>query len=1088
MRGSFETPDVNANLDVRNLRVQDVNVEGVTANVTGRAGNVGFNASLAGLRLPGSEPDMFARAPITARGTIELQTPARTFAVSLSHPLMSVEAQGTAGDVKRTQASISVPRLAPFAERADIDLDGRATLTATIDQMGDDFRIAATGAINATGGEGPLPRLIGGNARVVLSATVNGPDIAISDARLEGAAANAQLSGQLRENDIGLDWTLRLDDLSLITAGLVGDLRAQGQLRGPWQTARLEASAVGNIGTPTIERQQINVSVNAIGFPRSQSGTFSAQGRFDNAPLSLDGEFARVQDGLKATVERGTWKTLDARADVTIPESGDISGNATLRLARLSDIASVVGEPIEGDVQADVVFRLRDGETSADITAQAQAIRYADAAVRNIEATADLTLRDDRSTATIEVRATEFALPDIAVRNTMINGRIDAPFDNPSFALAVNAQGLRATQFVGDAKAEIDGRTDAANIRFEWTPRDDAGNAGQISTTARLDLPRQRVLVSALQAKYRDEIVTLEQPFTLAFGPETTVDRVLLKLADGQVSIAGAIAPRLALRATAQNVSPALLVPFTPELTNEGTFSATAELSGTLANPEGTITVHGRGLRAGRYLAGVMPASLDARALLRGRSASVNAEIGSGTSLKLSVTGDVSLEGNHALDLDVHGQGELSVINALMSVEGRSLQGQMALDVTVGGTAGAPQLSGRATLVKGEFQDVQRGARVREISLTAEGAGEQIRIVQLSGRAGDGTINGTGTIDFSKADIPVSFTITAQNARPLVSDRLVATTDANLRITGAVRGQLLVAGTIDVTRGEITLPESVPPTVVVLDVRRPGAAATNVVAETAASFADIRYDLTISTRGRVFVRGRGIEAELEGTTGIRGSGATPEITGGFELRRGTFTVASRTFVLTTGRVSFDGVSIRNRIDPTLNLAAESSSGGVTAKIAITGYASAPRIELSSTPTMPPDEILARMLFQRAAAQLSPLQLAQLAETAVSLARGGSGFDPLGSLRRRLGLSRLSVGSTGETAGTTVEAGTYVLRNVYIGAKQGLEGGTQAEVQVDLTDRLKVVGTASASPNAAVTQGSKQRETGSSVGLSYEFEY
>ena len=31
-------------------------------------------------------------------------------------------------------------------------------------------------------------------------------------------------------------------------------------------------------------------------------------------------------------------------------------------------------------------------------------------------------------------------------------------------------------------------------------------------------------------------------------------------------------------------------------------------------------------------------------------------------------------------------------------------------------------------------------------------------------------------------------------------------------------------------------------------------------------------------------------------------------------------------------------------------------------------------------------------------------------------------------------------------GTTVEAGSYVLRNVYIGAKQGLEGGTQAEVE------------------------------------------
>jgi translocation and assembly module TamB len=145
--------------------------------------------------------------------------------------------------------------------------------------------------------------------------------------------------------------------------------------------------------------------------------------------------------------------------------------------------------------------------------------------------------------------------------------------------------------------------------------------------------------------------------------------------------------------------------------------------------------------------------------------------------------------------------------------------------------------------------------------------------------------------------------------------------------------------------------------------------------------------------------------------------------------------------------------------------------------------------LSSTPTLPADEILARLLFQRPAAQLSPVQLAQLAQTAVSLASGGSGFDPLGSLRRSLGLSRLSVGSTGEAMpGTTIEAGTYILREVYVGAKQGLEGGTQAEVQVDLTNQLKVVGTVTTGTSAAVTQGSKQREAGNSLGLSYQFEY
>jgi translocation and assembly module TamB len=475
---------------------------------------------------------------------------------------------------------------------------------------------------------------------------------------------------------------------------------------------------------------------------------------------------------------------------------------------------------------------------------------------------------------------------------------------------------------------------------------------------------------------------------------------------------------------------------------------------------------------------------------LRERTVTLDANLSAGASLRLTVMGDVSLQADPALDLAFDGQGDLSFLNPLLSAEGRNLQGRVSLHMSVEGTAGTPRLSGRATLAQGEIQDVQRSLRIREIAMTAEGTGQQIRISQFSGRAGDGTITGKGTIDLADASIPVNFTITAQNARPVEGDQFAATVNSTLRITGAMRRELLIAGTIDVTRGEITLPEKVPANVIVLDVRRRGA--MPVVAEAPPSIADVRYDLTINTPGRITVRGRGVEAEVNGTTGIRGSANAPLITGGFELRRGTFTIASRTFTLTTGRVSFDGFSIRNRIDPTLDLAAETSSGGITARLAVTGYASAPRIELSSTPTMQPDEILARMLFQQSASQLSALQLAQLAQTAVALTSGGSGFNPLGSLRRGLGLSRLNVSSMEDTMtgtmSTTVEAGTYVFRNVYVGAKQGLEGGTQAEVQVELANRLKLFGTVNTGTNAAVTQGAKQRESGSSIGLSYEFEY
>jgi translocation and assembly module TamB len=158
-------------------------------------------------------------------------------------------------------------------------------------------------------------------------------------------------------------------------------------------------------------------------------------------------------------------------------------------------------------------------------------------------------------------------------------------------------------------------------------------------------------------------------------------------------------------------------------------------------------------------------------------------------------------------------------------------------------------------------------------------------------------------------------------------------------------------------------------------------------------------------------------------------------------------------------------------------------------LTVSGYASSPKIALSSSPQLPQDEVLAHLLFRQSVKQLTPFQLAEIAQALASLSGIGSGFDALGSLRKGLGLDRLSVGgASGDSSQTTVEAGKYVARNVYIGAKQNLSGGTQLQVQYDITRRLKAQATLSTVTNATVTKGSSAVDNGSSIGLSYQFEY
>ena len=80
------------------------------------------------------------------------------------------------------------------------------------------------------------------------------------------------------------------------------------------------------------------------------------------------------------------------------------------------------------------------------------------------------------------------------------------------------------------------------------------------------------------------------------------------------------------------------------------------------------------------------------------------------------------------------------------------------------------------------------------------------------------------------------------------------------------------------------------------------------------------------------------------------------------------------------------------------------------------------------------------------------------------------------------------GCPGANNQAQLEAGKYVLRNVYIGAKQGLSNAPQAEVQVDLTKNLKATATIATGSSATVTQGAQQQDPGTSAGLSWQFEY
>ncbi len=215
----------------------------------------------------------------------------------------------------------------------------------------------------------------------------------------------------------------------------------------------------------------------------------------------------------------------------------------------------------------------------------------------------------------------------------------------------------------------------------------------------------------------------------------------------------------------------------------------------------------------------------------------------------------------------------------------------------------------------------------------------------------------------------------------------------------------------------------------------------------------VLLDVKVSADRRITVFGRGLETEWSGNLHITGPIADPAIEGTATLVRGDLDLAGRRFAFDTGTIDLDGPIRLARID----ISAERAATDVTASVHITGTPVEPKFTLESTPALPQDEVLARVLFGRSAAELSGFEAAQLAAGLAQLAGGQAGFDPVGLVRKATGLDRVSFGA--EDGIATVSAGKYIAEDVYLQVGAGGTGGVGAEVEWEPQKNLSVTSSA-----------------------------
>jgi translocation and assembly module TamB len=1050
VHGSFDAPYVNMHLMIANGVFQDFAARTLTLDMRGNAGHVELVGAADRIMLPGRRPALLAGTPLRLEAQLDLADKLRPVRFAMTHPLAQLRGIAQTRGPLNVSADLVLPSLAPFGPLAYGTLDGSAALHLSLTK---DSRteIAVTGQVNTVGASVPA-RLLG-RAALDLTATVDGSDLVASRLRLRGTTLSADMAGTLRNKRLNYRLALELKDLSRVAATVQGSLTLNGTATGPLQDAALSAGGSAILATRGFPRQRVNIDLKANGLPSLRDARLSLDGRLDNAPVSVRATLSGGRPQQTRLTAR--WLSLSANAGITIGADGALAGNAQLTLGKLTDISAFTGLPLSGAASATITFRPHGGRTDAAVVAALTGVRALQVTVGTVSA----------------------------------NGNVSDITGKPDLGLTIGMHHLVAQGWNGDAEAQLRGPLDRLAMTQKLNLKDPSGSPLKAHAAATLDLTHDQMSLIALEAGWHELTLKLDSPAELRFAHGLAIDHLDAHLGKGRIRAAGEISPNLALTVSVADIALADFSFFVPHLGAQGTFSGNADLHGTFAEPVGHIGLSGNGLRTAFSSGAIPPATIKLGLQLDRDHGALDASFDAGANVHLSLTGTAPLKADGPLSLHTRSKADLAVLDAFLAITGRRARGVLTLEGDFTGTLNAPRISGRGSLTGGELQDFAQSLRINDIVANFASDGTRLNLEKFTGKAGQGELSASGSIDLLAKDMPIDMRVEANQARPIASDLITASFSGAVTVTGHVQTSVTVGGNLEVTSGTINLPSNFPPEVAVLNVRRHG----QPPPPPPPRHDRILLGVTIQTAGPVFVRGHGVDATMNGSIRASGNASAPVVAGEFKMDRGTFSFAGQSLNFTSGTVRFDGTSLRNRLDPALNFIAQTVSGGVTATLTITGYASAPKIVLSSTPQLPQDEVIAHLLFQQNVSQLTPLQLASIAQGAAAMGGIGESFNPLSAVRRTLGLDRLAIGSVAAGANgsqnqTTVEAGRYLTRNVYVGVKQNIAGGTQTQVQLDITRQLKAQATLSTIASAVTPQSNALQDNGSSIGLSYQFEY
>ena len=1052
LAGAIAQPKVSLDAHVADLAFQDKTIGDTAVNLAAtvdteklRADAVTAALDLKSISLsdPQVQPLLTDGVTLDFAGALDGTGAITADRLDLHGAGVALSASGRAeswGETAKLEGTLDAGDLAPLLALGGLQGKGAAHVDLSAERGADGLQAALDATTSDLSlGIADVDRLAGPAPKLNLALRRNADGmLTIEHATLDAAAANATASGTMSADRVlELKAEARLKDIGTVIPQAKGGLTVTASVTGSADDpeAKVQIGSERLVLAP-LTVQRLQVAVDAAKLVSAPEAKVQVKADLNALPASLDTRVAVDPQTSRVSahdlIARLGSTSLQGKLDMA---DGLITSDLALASPSLGELDDLAGTPLEGAVKGTIALRPVDGKQSAtlDIAADSVAASGVRIAHADLKASADDALGGDPA--------------------------LDASID----AEGIDAGGPQIERFEATAKGQLADLALTATATGANVSLATAANLRQSKTETRLALAK-------LDLAYNKVKASLLHPAEIALGDGgTTVSGLAIGAEGGTVTLDAVLSPeRNQVDLGLKQIPIALARAVTPDLELAGTIDGTLRLEGPKSAPSATLSLSGKGLGVAGAAAPPSDLTLDGTWQGGQVQAKGNLALAKSGGLDFSaslpmaadpVSGFPVFDDHAALTAAAKGEIDLELANAFIPGGADHVAGRATVDLSAGGAVGNPVLAGSVALDDGSYENQRYGTRLQKITVRLEGSGSKLTLASLSAQTpGGGTISGSGDVDFADG-MPVTIAVKMDQARLINAALGTAVTDGALQVEGALSSHIALTGKVKIVKAEIRIPDTLPADVEQIPVKEINLPPDRQAEADAADAPPpqsmkVALDLAVDAPEQVFVRGRGLDAELGGALKIKGTADQPIVTGALKLRRGDFNLLSRRLEFNKGIVTFSG---GQKIDPELDFAATTKLPTVDVTLTVTGNATKPEIALSSSPELPQDEILAQLLYGKASGALSPFEAVQLAQATATLAGVGSGPGVLDKVRQALGLDRLDVeAGEGTSAAPSLSAGRYVSRGVFVGAKQGATvGSSAATVEIELTPNVKV---------------------------------